>query len=197
MKIVEVTENNIPAYNPPLYITPEMIKGNPKLGIPKTTLSAIKVAGTDAEGLSHAGYPIKGNLVVVGEYATWEQQKQAKHFYMKLPSGIFQRVDDKKFSTAVVNAMNAANRSPGVIDTIKNKVSNVFNPDDPESDAYDILSREKNAGFNTQTDKFSTAAIKLATGADKKVFRPARKGLYKGINYVANKVNNKLRQKNK
>ena len=154
MKIFEVT--SLQEATPPPLISAEDLKGKDKLPV-----TAIKVVGTDAEDLEYDGMPIKGKLFVIGDYLNWDQQKQASHFYIKLPSGVLQRVDDKKFSTSVVSAMNVANQPPGIKDRIKGKVSSFLDPNDPERAGYNTLQKP-----GALTGKTATTVTRGLAGID-------------------------------
>ena len=69
----------------PRFISPDQLKGTGEFkGQGKLPMSLVKVAGTDAEDLEFEGQPIKGRLLVIGDYSTWEDQKNASHFYYKM-----------------------------------------------------------------------------------------------------------------
>jgi hypothetical protein len=182
MKIFEVISLQEDA---PLMISPEMIKGTGEYkGQGKLPVTQVKVAGTDAENLKINGMPIKGKLFVMGEWMNWEQMKQASHFYIKLPNGILQRVDDKNFSTSVVNAMNMANQPSGRLDRIKDKAADFFDPGAANRDGYNALQR-KNAAQDQASVAVTRAGAKLDkwTGLD---------GTGRGVGGMARGVWNKL-----
>ncbi len=160
MKIFEVTSLQEAA--PPPFISQEMIKGTGEYkGQGKLPVTAVKVVGTDAEDLELDGAPIKGKLFVIGDWQNWDQQKQASHFYIKLPSGMLQRVDDKKFSTSVVSAMDVANQPPGFKDRVKGKVSSFLDPNDPERAGYNVLQKP-----GALTGKTATTVTRGLAGID-------------------------------
>ena len=170
MKIFEVI--NLKEESAPPFISAEELKGKDKLPV-----SSVKVVGTDAEDLEYNNAPIKGKLFVIGDFLNWDQQKQATHFYFKLPSGALERVNDKQLSTNIVNAMNAASPQPGVVDKVKDKVSNFFDPNNPERTGYQALQRK-----NADTTKTGVAVTRAFGQFDKDgaVRKLAGKG-YQGL----------------
>lgn len=146
----------------PRFISPDQLKGTGEFkGQGKLPVSLVKVAGTDAEDLEFEGQPIKGRLLVIGDYSTWEDQKNASHFYYKMNSGILQRVDDKALSSAIVKSMNVANQPPSRMDRLKGKVSDFFDPNNPERAGYRELQKP-----GAVTGKTATAVTRGLAGLD-------------------------------
>lgn len=161
------------------FIPAGLLKGNAKIPV-----TQVKVVGTDAENLKINGMPIKGKLFVMGEWMNWKAMKQASHFYLKMPSGGLQRIDDKNFSTSVVNAMNMANQPSGRIDRIKDKAADFFDPNSADRDGYNALQRK-----NAAQDKASVAVTRAGAKLDK---WSGLDGTGRGVGGMAKGVWNKL-----
>jgi hypothetical protein len=153
-------------------------------GKDKIPFTQVNVAGTDAENLKIDGMPIKGKLFVMGEWMNWEMMKKASHFYLKMPNGGLLRVDDKNFSTSVVNAMNMANQPSGRLDRIKDKAADFFDPNAADRDGYNALQRK-----NAAQDKASVAVTRAGAKLDKWT---GLDGTGRGVGGMAKKVWNKL-----
>ena len=182
MKIFEVIslqEANWEQMKDADFIPPEQLKGKDKIPV-----TQVNVAGTDAENLKFDGMPIKGKLFVVGEWMNWEMMKKASHFYLKMPNGGLLRVDDKNFSTSVVNAMNMANQPSGRLDRIKDKAADFFDPNAADRDGYNALQRK-----NAAQDKASVAVTRAGAKLDKWT---GLDGTGRGVGGMAKKVWNKL-----
>ena len=166
MKIFEVTEN----------LPQSIVK--PDWQGPKRQYDAtmVPVNNTDAANLTWNGYSISGKLYVLGQHPTWQSMKSAQAFYFK----------------DTVNILNIANKSPGRLDRVKNKISNIGNPTDPDSNAYDITSRDSNFGITTQDGPVATALTRGASALDKNVARPVAKATWRGTKKVGNAVLDKF-----
>ena len=185
MKIFEINSNMPQVINKADYV------GKTR----KVQVTSIDLKNSDAAELDYNGRPIKGHLFVVGNFQNWKDIRDNRDitggvlYHRQIDmDGRLVRVDDKQLTTAIVNAKDAENRSPGMIDKIKGKFADLVDPNDPTSDAYDILSREKNAGFKTNTDKISVPLIKGASKLGKGAGRQYKKRIRPGFNAVSNKI---------
>ena len=182
MKIFEVTENL-----PQSIVKPDW--QGPKR---QHNVTTVPVTNTDAANLTWNGYSISGKLYVLGLHTSGQSMKSAKAFYFKDTDNTLNRVDDKQLSKKVVNILDIANKSPGRLDRVKNKISNIGNPTDPDSNAYDITARDSNFGITTQDGPVATALTRGASALDKNVARPVAKATWRGTKKVGNAVLDKF-----
>ena len=171
MKIFEVV-NNIQTENKADTLPDQFDKGQVKKLFPKG--GTVPLGSTDAADLKYKGMPIGNVFVPVYDPNIKVTLRQSPAFYMVFNKTTYIKIDPtepegKKVSTAIVNSLLKQPPKLGVIGKMKDKLSNIVDPDDPTSSAYNITSNPKAARgpFSTAVTRGIAKATNPLFGIDK------------------------------